>query len=401
MSWIKKYAHALLDAHRLTLTNQGKSSKKHALEVGMTVVFLVCLMLLATLFTPYNAKLDTPNAFSGNESSQPKYYRAHIDAVHESTLDITMLDGPRKGQQKTIDKAATLFDSSENRNAPEYKAGQTVVVGDTTQDSTLYLVDHYRIPLLFAIALIFISLVLLIGGRQGFGSLIGLGVTMIVIVWFILPFIINGYSPLLVCIIGAYIIALASITIAHGFKRRTFLSVACVVVVLALIAAMAYIAVTLMNFIGLSDESAYFFANQRPEIDMRGILTGGIIIASLGVLDDVVTAQVATVDELQKANPKLSVYELFMRATSVGKEHISALVNTLVLVYVGAALPMIVATSTYVNSIVFVNGEYVATEITRTLIASIGLIVAVPISTLIAAFYLHKHALDKSIRTTH
>ena len=146
---------------------------------------------------------------------------------------------------------------------------------------------------------------------------------------------------------------------------------------------------------GIYDEtSSLLNMAGRSNLDMYGILLGGIIIASLGVLDDVVTTQVAAVDELRQAKPHASWRELFGRGMSVGREHLSALINTLALAYVGIAMPTILVLSqqitTHSQLLVTLNYEYIAVEIIRTVISSLGIILAIPLSTALAVVLIGK-----------
>ncbi len=132
-------------------------------------------------------------------------------------------------------------------------------------------------------------------------------------------------------------------------------------------------------------------------LDLSGLLLGAIIIGILGILDDISITQSATVRELYNANPNLSVKDVYNRAFSVGKEHMVSLVNTLTLAYAGAALPLLLLFSQSEEDIfLLINKEIFATEITRTLIGSIGLILAVPITTILASIMLSKESNKKN-----
>lgn len=210
--------------------------------------------------------------------------------------------------------------------------------------------------------------------------------------WFVVPFILAGYDAFWVCVAGAYVIALTSILIAHGPRKRTFISLLCIAVILALVCVLSYVAAWVAHLSGITEETTYYLQQALPELDLRGVLAGGIIIATLGVLDDIVTAQVAVVEELKKANPSMRLKEVYSAGASVGKEHIASLVNTLALAYAGASLPYILylAHGSVDSIVTLLNNEYLASEIVRTLVASSGLVLAVPVSTLTAAYIYHR-----------
>lgn len=358
---------------------------KHYIESVVVILVLAIILWVTTLITPYQPKPQL--SFYNSEdtrSTSATYHRAKIIAIENSSLKVKPLDGD-------IPKNEVNVPYNKSSRNSVLKNGDTILVIANTSTDTLHYIDRYRIPGLVIIIALFITLVIVVGRRRGISSLIGLGVSVAVIGWFIVPLIIAGHNALWISIVGAYIIAFSSILIAHGRKARTFISIACVSLILLIIAIASQVAVTFLGLSGLSDESSSYLSVTKPQIDLTGVLTGGIIIASLGVLDDIVTAQVATVDELQKANHSFTVKDLYKRASSVGGEHIASLVNTLALVYAGAALPIIISLASYSSSFLLLfNGEYLATEIVRTIIASSGLVLAVPVSTIIAANILHR-----------
>ena len=161
-------------------------------------------------------------------------------------------------------------------------------------------------------------------------------------------------------------------------------------ITLGIAAALSIISVSLAKLSGAAQEEAsYLHLEALPTLDLRGLLLGGIIIGALGILDDVTTAQVAVVDELKKANPSLSHGELYRRGISVGQEHIASLINTLVLAYAGASFPLLLvfALDKTIPLWVSLNAEFIAEEVVRTLVGSIALVFAVPISTFLAAYF--------------
>jgi uncharacterized membrane protein len=181
--------------------------------------------------------------------------------------------------------------------------------------------------------------------------------------------------------------------IAHGFNQRTKLSVLSTVLSLVLAVSLSYLFISLTQLFGLGQSDAFALqAGFLGNIDLRGLLLGGLIIALLGILDDVTTTQTAAIEELAKANPNLTKTELFLAGMSVGREHIASLINTLILVYVGASLPLflLIVAATDQPLWVLLNSEYMAEEIVRALSGSVALILAVPISSVLAAGFYQK-----------
>lgn len=361
-----------------------KIPKKYVFETLITLGGLIVLAVIVSLITPTSTK--TEYAFYEQDTSQsPTLFRAEVITINKTSIDVQLKDGPNNGSTievpfKNPDQKAGL------------RIGTTVIISEYEQKEDLLFYDIYRLHFLIIAVGIFIAVVLLIGRRRGLMSLAGLGASILVIGWIIVPLVVAGYNSLLVSVFGAYLIAIVSIIIAHGFKTRTFISLLCVLIILIFVTVASQLAVYLLGLSGIIDEAGYYLKIDHPEIDLSGILVGGIVIAALGALDDIVTTQVATVDELKKTKPSLTVAELYKKAFSVGSEHIAALVNTLALVYVGAALPLIVlyAVSTPELFKLF-NSEFVATEIIRTVLVSLGLVIAVPVSTYISAVLIHRN----------
>ncbi len=274
-------------------------------------------------------------------------------------------------------------------DAIRIEAGDDVLVSElVTSAGTVYTIkDHVRRIPLWALSLAFAVLVVAVGGRQGALSLVGLAVTFFVLVRFIVPAILDGWPPLPTTILGALAIMGSAMVIGHGPNPKTWIAIAGTAASLLLTGLLAMFAVGFVRLSGVGDESASVLqVLTLGSIDARGLLLSGIIIGALGVLDDVTTTQASTVVELRRANPELGPMQLFTRAMNVGRDHIAATTNTLVLAYAGASLPllMIYAGQPYALGIL-VSFDQLATEIVRTVVGSIGIVAAVPVTTALAA----------------
>jgi uncharacterized membrane protein len=224
------------------------------------------------------------------------------------------------------------------------------------------------------------------GRWKGLRSLIALGISMIMIIGYVIPHILGGEDPVKVSLIGSVILLAVTLYLTYGWNLKTHASVLSIMLSLLLTGALSLLFVSLTRLTGYGDESAmYLMQASSIQIDPRGLLLGGMIIGALGVLDDLVTSQSAAVVEIHDANPSLGFQRTFQKAMRVGQDHVAATVNTLVLAYTGASLPLLlIFTLGNGNYGFFVNSEFLAEEIVRTLVGSLGLIAAVPISTLIA-----------------
>ncbi len=275
------------------------------------------------------------------------------------------------------------------------------ITEDGREFYTVY--DPNRLPMLALLSVIFIILVIFFGGIQGLRGLISLAGSMLVIVFVLLPAIMQGYSPLLVSIGVSSLIIILGSYITHGFNKTTSSAVAGMIITVVITGLMAYYAVYNSNLTGVTDDETVFLNfNTSGGIDLLGLLMGGIMIGLLGVLYDSSISQSIAVEELHRVAPHLGRRKIYNRAIRIGREHIGALVDTLAIAYVGASLPLLLLfySSTDISFLMIMNREVFATEIIRILIGSIGLILAVPITTLLAVLMLVKKneaTVDKNI----
>jgi uncharacterized membrane protein len=363
----------------------------------LLLIALITLIPAGAAFPPADASAGHAPPVEPMQLQQPpdRFHRGRVLEVVDEREEGAVAQGQfvqvvrvRLGRRPEIVEAEFTDVSAdpERRLSP----GDLVVVAESASvaGQAYYVTDRYRLPALGMAAALFLGLALLFSRRRGVGAIVGLAITALVLARFVVPAIVEGRSPLLVSLLGALVITLTSIYLAHGLSLRTSVAVGSTLVTLVIAWGMAIAFVTLGKLFGLGSEEAFYLQLAPAEqLNMRGLLLGGIMLGALGVLDDITTAQAAAVDELHKANPSLDARELYRRGLSVGREHITALVNTLFLAYAGASLPLFILFSIYndVPAWVALNSEFVAEEIVRTLVGSMALILAVPITTGAAA----------------
>jgi uncharacterized membrane protein len=252
------------------------------------------------------------------------------------------------------------------------------------------------------LALVFAALVIAFGRLRGALSLVGLGISLGVIIVFLVPAILDGKPPLLVAVVGSLAVMIATISLAHGLGPKSLAAILGTSVSLILVALLAGAAAELTQLTGFASEEAAIINLNVAEISFQGLLVAGMIIGALGVLDDVTVSQSSTVFALRSANPEQGARQLFTRAMTVGRDHVSATVNTLVLAYVGSSLPVLLLFSVGSVGLADVaNTELVATEIVGMLVGSIGLVAAVPITTGLAALLAERLPPDASAGSAH
>jgi len=256
--------------------------------------------------------------------------------------------------------------------------------GDGTVQVFFY--DFQRSTPLLLLTLIFVTAIVLLGRWRGVGALAGLAASLGVIIVFVLPAILEGTNAVAVAIVAAGAIAFIALFLAHGVNLATAAALLSSLASLAITAILAWLFVTTSNLTGLADESVGFLGALGADINPQGLLLAGVVIGSLGVLDDVTVTQVSAVWELKRARPNTTTRDLYTRAVRIGRDHISSTVNTLFLAYAGAALPLLLLFQEAAQPIsTTATREIVAVEIVRALVGSIGLVASVPISTALAA----------------
>lgn len=306
-------------------------------------------------------------------------------------IEVKILEGTETGKIEQIEHGTQtkLIEDQKVKNNDLIVIYRSNFQGKT---EPYQIIDKYRLDTLINLILGFFVLVLVISRLKGLGSILGLFISFLVIIKFIVPRILNGADPVLTTIFGCSFIILGSIYLAHGFSKQTSIAIFSTIISLTVTGFLASFFIQAAKLTGLGNEVAYglTFGPTTAFLNFKGLLLGGVIIGTLGVLDDVTTTQSATIFELSKANKTLKFWELVKRGMVVGKEHISSLVNTLVLAYTGASLPLFIALilnpSGYPTWFIL-NNEPIAEEIVRTIGGSVGLVLAVPITTLIASYF--------------
>jgi uncharacterized membrane protein len=315
--------------------------------------------------------------------------------------EIELESGPDAGDR-------TLMSFQGGELSPELEVGDTIRVVDTSyarqrrgrlelpggglaQDRYRF-VDWERGSPLLLVMLVFVGVAVVVGRGRGLLSLVGLGLSLLLLVKFVVPAMLEGSSPLLVALVGAYAVMFVTMLVTHGPGLKTSAAVLGTAATLLLTTLLALAFVDLAHITGLtSDEAALLQVGSGGLVSAQGLVLAGMVIGALGVLDDVTVSQASTVIALRRADPTQSFRKLYRRALSVGRDHAGATVNTLVLAYAGASLPVLLVFSQRQTSLHdAVNLESVSEEIVATLVGSIGLLAAVPLTTALAALLVER-----------
>ncbi|MBV9844722.1 MAG: YibE/F family protein [Kutzneria sp.] len=287
-------------------------------------------------------------------------------------------------------------------STPRFSVDDKVVLGynggDPTDPGSYQLLDFQRGIPLAVLAVLFSIAVLVLGRWQGLKALGALLLTFVILILFVLPAILAGKDPLTVAVAGSALIMFVVLYLTHGLSVRTSTAVAGTLVSLTLIGMLGWIFAVVANLTGLDEDTANLITLLGHGVDSRGLLLAGVVIGSVGVLDDVTVTQTSAVWELRRANPSLGWRRLYAAGLRIGRDHMSSSVNTLVMAYAGAGLPLLLAYSVTGRGFAdALTAETVAQEVLRTLVGSIGLIASVPITTLLAALVAHQETFDDPI----
>ena len=309
-------------------------------------------------------------------------------------LTIKLLEGVMKGQTIKVDYTAN------DLMYPPLKRNETAILTELTMSdnkTSFQMTGIYRFDAVLYVLAIFLLMVIVVTGKKGIGAILGLIISFAIIIKFLIPQILSGADPLLTCVIAAFFILLVTTYVAHGISRQTTMALFATVIALLFTLGFAYAAVYVTQLTGYSaSDSLDLHYAVKHFLDIRGIFLGGIIIASVGALNDVTTTQAAAIFELAKINPKISRRELWKRGMSVGREHAISLINTLVLAYSGASLSLFLFLSINKYNLPIwslLNSELISGEIVKTVAGTIGLILAVPIVTIISSHFALSHKL--------
>lgn len=294
-----------------------------------------------------------------------------------------LTSGDRAGDEITFEVRSTQFE------VPPLAEGDRVVLLDVATSPPRYrysFADFQRSTPMWWLLGAFVAVVLAFGRWQGVRALVGLAASGAVLLGFLIPSLLRDEPAVAVALAATVVIAFVALYLAHGVNTGTTVALAGTLVALAVTSALAFAVAGAANLTGLADGRAQTLRVTAEALDLRGLLVAGIVVGALGVLDDVTVSQVSIVAALRRANPGLTRRFLYREATRVGRDHVASTVNTLVLAYAGASLPLL---------LFFVQGdqptgrlltsEVISVEIVRMLVGSIGLVASVPITTALAA----------------
>lgn len=379
-------------------------NKKSQILFPILIIFMAftLLVIFATIDSPSDT--STGSEFSTAYGSDTVRARV-LEITEEGTtnlgiveqdyqvFNVEILEGEFKGVTTTVDFGLRQITSSRVKIHTNEIILVTVGQRPDTGEVRAFFTDFVRSRSILYLFIVFVFFSVLISGWKGIRSLIAILFSLGVIVFFILPQILSGRDPVFVSIIGAFVFLSISQYLVYGWNLKTHSAVVGILVSLIITGSISAFFINFTRLTGFGDENALFLVQMTSQnINMRGLLLAGMIIGALGVLDDLVISQASAVFELHSSNHELGLKTLYQKAMNIGKDHVAATVNTLVLAYAGASLPMLLLFSiSNQDPTMLINISYIAEEIVRTLVGSIGLIASIPITTGLAAIVATKH----------
>ena len=348
-------------------------------------IFLLFLFFLLPLFS--FAQDDLEQIFKAEVVEVGQSYEEHLDfgvetAISIQDIKVKILEGQNKGEEIELRNEFSEL-SIGNKVFLKY-----IQYGENESEYSLYEIDR-SFGLWFTIAF-FIFVILFFSRMKGLRSLLALGGSILSIIYILIPAMMAGYNPIFVSVLVAGMILFFALFISHGFNRGSLIAFSGTIIAVIFTGILASVLISLTKLTGLgTEETVYLNIFFNGDLDFVGLLLGAIIIGMLGALDDVAITQVAVIKEFYKFDKTLSLKKTYIKGMRVGREHVSALVNTLVLAYTAVSLPILLLYSQNNESLDLVlSREIFATEIVRIVAGSIGLVLAVPITTVLAVYFL-------------
>ncbi|WP_035571582.1 YibE/F family protein [Halonatronum saccharophilum] len=364
-------------------------------------IFLAILLLTSNtaVFAINNDVVDEMDSGSIQQEiygRSDEYYRGRVVSVEskESELDFIELEqraeivirsGPYRGETVIVDN---LYAKNNMYIDVLLEEGMDVILMATVEDGRLGQVNIYDVSRergVLYLTILFLALMLLIGGIKGLKTIITLVFTGFVIMRVLLPLLLAGYSPVIVATLSAIIIIIPTLLVIGGFNAKSFASIvgtACGVLVAGMLALWVG---NISHLTGFSSEEAQMLSFMDQTIDVRGLLFAGIIIGSLGAVTDVAMSIASAISEVKNSSPYTKSKDLIICGMNVGRDIMGTMANTLLLAYVGSAIPlMLLLIGNQADFIRIINLDLIVTEFVRGVTGSIGLIIAIPITAIVA-----------------
>lgn len=368
-----------------------RSGWLHAVRAHASELVIGGLLVVGILLLPDLAGPASPQANVEVQHARITAIAEPDPATGARQARVLLLDGTNAGEEIL----AALEPVTGQASTDPYAVGDEVIVESTRSPEGTYAAvsDRWRLPLIGTVVGLFALLVVVVGGWRGVRALFALALTFAITLKILVPLLMAGWDPVLLAVASATAITIVTFLLTEGLSRITLAAALGTFIALAITAVVAAMVTAAARFSPLqgNEDTGFLTALLGADFELSGLLLAAIILGALGVLDDVTVTQAATVQELARADPGASQGTLIRRAMNVGRSHIAATVNTLVLAYVAASMPLLlVFAAGRQSATTLASTETIAVEIVRAMVGSIGIVTAVPITTAIAAWLIRR-----------
>lgn len=370
------------------------------LLLGAVVVLAVATLVGLAVWWP-RGDLDIDREMLGfaNRVDATVVAAEHAPCTHDPNVECNNVTFVVDESEGKGDQGSLEFETDDNTPASKLVEGDEIVVDDAgaevPADARYSFADVQRTTSLWLLAGVFAVAVVALGRVRGLLALVGIVVSLGVLLTYVFPALLHGVSPLGVALTGSAVIAFTTLYLAHGVNARTTVALLGTMASLLLTAALATLFAGLAELSGLASEESSTLLTFAPDLDFRGLLLAAVIIGTLGVLDDVTITQVSAVWELHRTDRTRGARDLYGAGIRIGRDHIASTVNTLVLAYSAAALPLLLLfTQSGLGLADVLSTETVAVEVVQTLVGSIGLVASVPLTTALACWVVTRAGAD-------
>lgn len=360
-------------------------------------IILILIMLVYTILPTFAVQKDDVKPVLPSEVGKVKTVETFGKAEYSpdgelkqvrQSVEIEVISGAHKGEKAIIDNMLM--------GNPAYdinlKKGDRVILHVEQADGggvNFFIADKQRVNVLYWLSGFFIFLLLVIGRKKGFSSLISILVTLGLIFWVLTPLILKGFNPILATVLICVFASVVAIYLVGGINAKSSAAILGTVSSLAIAGILSMLCIKFANLTGFSSEESLFLFSAHPNLNFVGVLASAMIIGALGAVMDIGMSISSTINEIFSSNPNMYVRELFSSGMNVGKDIIGTMANTLILAYLGGALSLVLL-SNNIDLQKFFNLNQVATEISSALIGSIAIVLCVPITAIISAFLIKK-----------
>ena len=362
----------------------------------MKKLFILLIMLtglISPVFADENSELPSVTGVVENIQYEDVQGLQQGDNSVKQVVLIKVLSGEFKGTERLVDNMLTgnpAYDINLKRGDKVILHAEAKTEEITSADDVdFFIADIKRDNALLGVSAIFIALLLLIGRKKGIYSLISIIATVALIFFMLMPMILNGFCPIASAVLVGILSTIITIYLVGGLNSKSSSAIIGTSLSLVFAGALSLLTIYLAHLTGFAGEKSMFLYSAHPDLNFPGLLSASMIIAALGALMDTGVSIASAINEIYETDRTLSVKQLFTSGMNIGKDVIGTMSNTLILVYLGSALPLVLL-SNNIDLQKFFNLNQVATEISSAVIGSIAILLCVPLTAIISAYLIKK-----------